>query len=100
LHGGNQKSKEASGKDYHLKTEEMLAEWYKTSPKTIRNDPEIAAALDTITKTAGGDDFKNAVLRLEVKLTRKQLDEVAKVEDRDQQKKLVVKVLEACRDFS
>ena len=92
-HGGDRKSAESSGNDCHLKTDATLAEQYKVAPKTIHNDADFAKDLDAITKICE-DDFKNALLRREVKLSRGQVKELANME-KERLGEAVKKVIEA-----
>jgi ParB-like chromosome segregation protein Spo0J len=79
-HGGVRETKAAEGK----KTEDVLAELYKTSAKTIRNDATFAAALDKIVKVDKvHEGFRNAVLQREIKITRGQVKKLSKMDAKD-----------------
>jgi hypothetical protein len=94
-HGGDRKTREASGNGSHKKTEQIFGERYKVDPKTIRNDADFAETLDKIAKNGGaeGAELKTSVLRRDVKVSRGQLRQLADL-DKDKLKKAVQKVME------
>ncbi len=83
----DQKQTEAGGE----KTEDVLAAFYKVAAKTIRNDASFAKALDAIVVN-GHEQFKIAVLKREVKITRGQVKKLGKM-DATIQEKIVTEIM-------
>ena len=58
-HGGDRKSEESSGKNYPLKTAQVLADEYGVSEKTVRNAGQYAEAVAVVEKAVPG--FSQAI---------------------------------------
>jgi hypothetical protein len=101
-HGGDRKSEEeSSGKSYHLKTAERLAEQYKVSEKTVRNAGQFAEAVDTLVANVGGE-VRQKVLAGDSTLTKESIIVLAK-ESPEKQKKVFARgeaeILKAAKEI-
>jgi|GEM_PF-3136896 len=79
-------------------TAKTLAEQYKVSDRTIKNDAQFTAALDTLA-TALGEDLKHSILTRIARLTKKEILSLANVV-RNEGKEVAQNLLENKRNSS
>lgn len=71
-HGGDRNS---SGKNFHLKTDEKLAEEYNLSPKSVRNNAQFAHGIDAIAGIA--PELSAEILQGKTDITQKEVQAIA-----------------------
>jgi hypothetical protein len=87
-HGGLRQRATSSGQRARLKTDEALAAKYKVAPKTIRRDAAFAAAVDWIGLHAGAA-MRERILSRGSQLSRKQVNDLAKLPPQEIRKAIV-----------
>jgi N6-adenosine-specific RNA methylase IME4 len=76
---GNKNAEKQSGNNCHFeKTATKLAEEFKVSPRTIRNDAKFAEAVDCMAENVG-EDVKHEILANDSPLTKKQIVAIAEL---------------------
>jgi hypothetical protein len=83
-HGGDRKTDQASGKSCHLKTETIVAEKYKVSPRKVRYAAEFSKAVDKLTESCG-EDAKIKILSGDIKKSQFEITELAQAPLEEQQ---------------
>lgn len=81
-----------------MNTAKTLAEQYKVGERTIKNDAQFTASLDTLAQ-ALGNELKHSILICTVRLTKKEILSLAKVV-RNEGKELAQKLLDNKRNSS
>jgi hypothetical protein len=88
-HGGSRQRARSCGHGDRLKPDEALAAKYKVAPKTIRRDAAFAAAVDVIGLHAGAQ-MRERILSRGSQLSRKQVNDLAKLPPKEIRKAIVI----------